>query len=129
MAQHDPGDAYVYLNYGVHWLFNIVIKGSSGEGFVLLRALEPVDGIDEMISRRGKMKVQGLANGPGKLTRALGIDSRANGTRFLEKPDCGIFTGEAREISTGTRIGISKATELPWRFGQKNSRFLSRTFS
>jgi len=129
VARHDPGDAYVYLNYGVHWLFNVVVKGAGGEGFVLIRALEPGKGIGEMISRRGQMKVHNLANGPGKLTRALGVSGSANGMSFLSDEDCGIFTGKAVEILTGTRIGISKATELPWRFGERDSRFLSRSFS
>lgn len=123
-----PGDAYVYLNYGVHWLFNIVVKGGEYEGFVLIRALEPTVGISEMRTRRGAMKDTNLTSGPGKLTKALGIDLEANGKAFLGKKDRGIFRGEATEIVSGLRIGISKATDLPWRFGEKDSRYLSRPF-
>ncbi len=123
-----PGDAYVYLNYGVHWLFNIVVKGGEHEGFVLIRALEPVDGLEEIRARRGVMKVTNLASGPGKLTRALGIGRADHGKAFLGKTDRGIFRGENAGILTGPRIGISKAADLPWRFGEKDSRFLSRGF-
>lgn len=128
VSKHHAGDAYVYLNYGVHWLFNIVLKGAGGEGFVLIRALEPMQGIGEMLSRRGEMKTHNLANGPGKLTRAMGINGSANGMSFLSNEDCGIFTGEKTEVIAGVRIGISKAADLPWRFGEKDSRFLSQKF-
>ena len=128
VSKRAAGDAYVYLNYGVHWLFNIVVKGGEHEGFVLLRALEPTDGIGEMRIRRGPMKDTNLTSGPGKLTRALEIGREDHGKAFLGKKDRGLFHGEAGEIVTGPRIGISKAADLPWRFGEKGSRFLSRAF-
>ncbi len=128
VSRSAPGDAYVYLNYGVHWLFNIVVKGGEHEGFVLLRALEPVQGTEEMRSRRGAMKEQQLASGPGKLTKAFGIDGSAHGSSFLEKCDCGIFKGAVGSVRSGPRIGISKAVDLPWRFGEAGSGFLSRPF-
>ncbi len=128
VSECAPGDAYVYLNYGVHWLFNIVVKGGEHEGFVLIRALEPVDGLEEMRARRGAMKDTNLTSGPGKLTKALGIGRADHGKPFLGKADRGIFRGESAGIATGPRIGISKAADLPWRFGKTGSRFLSRPF-
>lgn len=123
------GDAYVYMNYGVHWLFNVLVKGSEGSGFVLLRALEPIAGIEQMRQRRGGVKDQLLGAGPGRLTRAFGIDGSAHGSRFLEQPGCGVIRpGKSVEICAGGRIGISKATENPWRFGDPASPSLSRKF-
>ena len=123
-----PGDAYVYLNYGVHWMFNIVVKGGGHEGFVLLRALEPLEGIEKMRARRGSVKDSQLASGPGKLTQALGINREDHGTAFLAKKNQGIHLGEAEAIATGPRIGITKAADLPWRFGLKGSAFMSKPF-
>lgn len=124
----EPGDTYVYLNYGVHWLFNIVVKGSEQEGFVLIRALEPLDGLEKIRMRRGAMKETNLTSGPGKLTKALGIGREDHGRKFLEEKDKGIFLGSAVEIVSGSRIGITKSADLPWRFGKKDSAFLSRKF-
>lgn len=128
IEEHKAGDAYVYLNYGVHWLFNMLVKGEEGCGFVLIRALEPLEGVAEMMERRGAMKETNLTTGPGKLTRALGIDGNDHGADFLSRDDCGIFAQECGNILTGPRIGISKAVDLPWRFGKAGSRFLSRKF-
>ena len=116
VADHPVGAAYVYLNYGVHWLFNVLVKGGTTEGFVLLRAVET-----EGSHRPGA--------GPGKLTKWFGIDGSAHGTRFLEEPDTGIFRGnEEPVVVTGPRIGISRAKELPWRFGAAGSTALSARF-
>lgn len=128
VADHKAGIAYVYVNYGVHWLFNILVKGPEEEGFVLIRALEPIKGVTEMMNRRGEMKHHQLASGPGKLTRALGLDGSAHGCDFLGLEDSGIFRGESDEIIAGPRIGISKAVDLPWRFGEMTSTCLSRRF-
>jgi DNA-3-methyladenine glycosylase len=122
------GDAYVYLNYGVHWLFNILVKGPDREGFVLLRALEPVSGIEQMRSRRPGVKDHLLGAGPGRLTRALGIGGEAHGRTFLRTKGCGIVKGGAVKTSAGPRIGISRAVNLPWRFGDPASPSLSRGF-
>lgn len=129
VATHDAGDAYVYLNYGVHWMFNVLVKSSQGSGFVLFRALEPLAGVEEMRDRRAGVKDHHLAAGPGKLTRALGIDGTAHGMRFLNEEGCGIIhDGDALEACVGGRIGITKATEFPWRFGDPASPSLSRRF-
>lgn len=116
MAGNPAGAAYVYLNYGVHWLFNILVKGSAAEGFVLFRA----------IKTKGSPR---LGAGPGKLTKLLGIDGSAHGTNFLGREDTGIFLGsEERVAVAGPRIGISRAKELPWRFGASGSAALSARF-
>lgn len=128
VAQHQAGDAYVYLNYGVHWMFNVLVKSDEGSGFVLFRALEAVSGIERIRNRRAGVVDHLMAAGPGKLTRAFGIDGTAHGADFLKVADCGIIRGEPVEVCTGGRIGISKATELPWRFGDPASRSLSRKF-
>lgn len=116
VADHPPGAAYVYLNYGVHWLFNVLVKGGTAEGFVLFRAVET----------EGHPK---LGAGPGKLTKLLGIDGSAHGSLFLDQEDTGIFRGnEEPEIVAGPRIGISRAKDLPWRFGAVGSAALSARF-
>lgn len=124
----QAGDAYVYMNYGVHWLFNILVKGGARSGFVLFRALEPVSGIGIMRGRRPGVKDALLGAGPGRLTRALGIDGSAHGTAFLRSAGCGVFRGDPVEPVAGPRIGISRATDLPWRFGDPASPSLSRRF-
>lgn len=122
------GDAYVYMNYGVHWLFNILVKGGKRSGFVLFRALEPVTGIEIMRGRRQGVHDPQLGAGPAKLTRALGIDGSVHGTSFLRGSGCGILLGKAIKPCAGPRIGISRATELLWRFGDPTSPSLSRRF-
>ncbi|MES2920649.1 MAG: DNA-3-methyladenine glycosylase [Verrucomicrobiota bacterium] len=128
VEQHRAGDAYVYLNYGVHWLFNVLVKSDEGSGFVLFRALEPVSGIERIRGRRAGVADHLLGAGPGKLTRAFGIDGSSHGASFLKIDGCGITRGEPVEVCVGERIGISKARELPWRFGDPASRSLSRKF-
>ncbi len=125
---HQAGDAYVYLNYGMHWMFNVLIKSDEGSGFVLFRALEPVAGLEEMRGRRAGVGDRLLAAGPGKLTRAMGIDGSAHGVCFLGNADCGIVRSKPVETCASGRIGISKAVELPWRFGDPASLSLSRKF-
>ncbi len=129
VENHRAGDAYVYLNYGMHWLFNILIKGGKSSGFVLFRALEPVAGVELMRQRRGEMKDSMLASGPGKLTQAMGIDGSAHGMEFLRSADCGIVRGpEVAVYGVGPRIGISRAIDRFWRFGDASSSSLSRKF-
>jgi DNA-3-methyladenine glycosylase len=124
-----PGRAYVYLSYGIHSMLNAVCEPDGTAAAVLIRALAPTRGIDEMRRRRGRIEVRELCSGPGKLTEALGIGLGLNNAR-LDRPPFELLarSGEWREpaIATGTRIGITKATELPWRFGAANSPFLSR---
>ena len=128
VATQGPGTAYVYLNYGVHWMVNFLGKGPCGGGFVVLRALEPMAGIDAMRDRRPGVADHLLCAGPGRLTRALGMDGSAHGMDFLGAPDGGVVAGETVEIVTGGRIGISRSTQLPWRFGAAGSPSLSRKF-
>jgi DNA-3-methyladenine glycosylase len=124
-----PGHAYVYFSYGVHSLLNAVCEEEAVGAAVLIRALEPVDGIDEMRARRGLERVEDLCSGPGKLTQALEIGLSLNGTSLLDGP-IEVLEREpgAREprIVIGERIGISKASDLPWRFCDADSPHVSR---
>lgn len=127
VEKHPAGAAYVYLNYGVHWLFNILVKGEM-DGFVLFRAVEPCEGIEFMRQRRPGVKDERLGAGPGCLTRALGIHASAHGRDFFEAGETSILLGDPGILASGPRIGISKAVDLPWRFGDTSSRSLSRKF-
>lgn len=128
VARHGPGTAYVYLNYGMHWLFNLLVKGGEREGFVLLRAVEPLQGIEVMRQRRGGVRDALIGAGPARLTQALGIDGSLHGAAFPNGRRRGFYHGQAGELVVGPRIGISKAVELPWRFGDAGSSCLSRKF-
>ena len=122
-----PGLAYVYRSYGVHALLNAVSEDEGVGAAALIRALEPVDGIDAMRARRGLERVEDLCNGPGKLTQALGIWLDLNGTSLLGDGPIEILPrSDEPEIVTGTRIGINKAVELPWRFCDARSACVSR---
>ncbi len=114
---HPEGTAYVYLNYGMHWLFNVVIKAPGEHGFVLVRALEPLTGLGRMRERRGLEKLTALCSGPAKLTQALGVLGVEHGRDMCAGGEAGLVrrTGQV-EVETDVRIGISKAAELPWRF-------------
>ncbi|MFC7337342.1 DNA-3-methyladenine glycosylase [Haloferula chungangensis] len=125
--EHPPGAAYIYLNYGMYWLANVLVRSPAGEsGFVLIRALEPELGVSEMMIRRKKEK--DLCAGPGKLTIAMNIDGSHHGGNFLGDPFSLYPRATIPPIITGPRIGISKAADKPWRFGIKGSRYLSRRF-
>jgi DNA-3-methyladenine glycosylase len=126
VAEYPAGTAYVYLNYGVHWLFNLLIKGSGGAGFVLIRALEPTRGLAAMRRRRRKTRLEELCSGPGKLTQALGIGEAAHGTSLFSKNSRRICRAASAEVVADSRIGISRGKELPWRFTERASRFLSK---
>ena len=119
-----PGCAYVYRSYGVHWCFNIVCGEAPGSA-VLIRALEPTAGLEVMAIRRGQTDPRALCSGPGKLCQALGVSRDHDGLE-VEGAPFELIAGEAGGITVGTRIGISKASEVPWRFGEAGSRFLSR---
>jgi DNA-3-methyladenine glycosylase len=127
-----PGIAYVYRSYGIHALLNAVCEPPGVGAAVLIRALEPVEGIDHMRERRGLNRVRDLCSGPGKLTQALGVELHLNGSSLvrgpigLSAPDPG---WEDVPVLADRRIGITKAAELPWRFCVAGSRFLSRPVS
>lgn len=123
----DPGKAYIYRSYGIHALLNAVCEHRSVGAAVLIRALEPIEGIERMRGRRGVVKDVDLCNGPGKLTQALGVDLELNDTNLYEGPVLmHPREGPAPELVVGQRIGITKAVELPWRFCAAGSRYVSR---
>jgi DNA-3-methyladenine glycosylase len=127
VAEKPPGAAYVYLNYGVHWLLNFLVKGGPEDGFVLIRALEPTRGLESMGLRRKSTSLENLCSGPGKLTRALGLDGESHGLDFMSEKNAALFYPRSKpRIQAAPRIGISKAVELPWRFVAAGSRFLSK---
>ena len=122
------GFVYVYRSYGIHWCVNFVCEKEGSASAVLIRALEPTHGIAAMRRRRGVQEARSLCSGPGKLTEALGITHAHNGLA-LDLPPFALYarTGKV-EVATGLRIGITKAVELPWRYGLKGSKFLSKPF-
>jgi DNA-3-methyladenine glycosylase len=122
------GFAYVYRSYGIHWCVNIVCEGEGSASAVLIRALEPTDGLTGMRRRRGVLEERLLCAGPGRLCEALGITGAHNGLALDQPPFRLLCKAEAVPIVVGRRIGISKAADLPWRYGLKGSRFLSRPF-
>ena len=125
-----PGCAYVYRSYGMHWCLNFVCREVGHGAGVLIRALEPTDGLALMRQRRGVEDVRLLCAGPGRLGQALGISKDYNGLR-LDQPPFQLFApepGMAIPVVVGPRVGISKAVDQPWRFGWAGSPFLSRPF-
>jgi DNA-3-methyladenine glycosylase len=128
LARNKPGAAYIYLNYGVHWMLNALCKGDAGAGFVLIRALQPTRGVALMQKRRGINEQRQLCSGPGKLTQALQI-TRADDERDLCADPRHSFHSlgtAAPEIVADERIGITKSADLLWRFTLRGSEFVSR---
>lgn len=123
-----PGRAYVYRSYGIHWCLNFVCREEGHGAGVLIRAVEPLQGIDTMCERRGLHDVRLLCAGPGRVGEALAIVHGFNGHRLDHAPFEVRAADQAHAIVEGPRIGISKAAEVPWRFGLAGSRFLSRPF-
>jgi DNA-3-methyladenine glycosylase len=124
-----PGHAYVYRSYGLHWCLNFVCREAGHGAGVLIRALEPTHGIDAMQERRGRLDERLLCAGPGRLAQALGIDAAYDGLP-LDRPPFALLPAPAdTAVQVGVRIGISKAVDLPWRFGLAGSRFVSRRFA
>jgi DNA-3-methyladenine glycosylase len=121
-----PAHAYVYRSYGIHWCLNFVCASVGSAEAVLIRALEPRYGVDEMRQRRGLDDLRLLCAGPGRLTQALALTDEHDGRPLDEPP----FELRARkdepEIAVGTRVGITKATDAPWRYVLAGSPFLSR---
>lgn len=119
--------AYVYRSYGLHWCFNVVC-GAPGSA-VLVRALAPQAGLARMRHRRGRDPIRDLCRGPGRLCQALGIEGRHDGLPILAPPFVMTQATHHADIVTGTRIGITKGGDKPWRFGLRGSAFLSRAFA
>jgi len=123
-----PGFSYVYRSYGIHWCVNFVCEKEGSASAVLIRALEPTHGIAAMRRRRGLHDVRALCSGPGKLCEALGITIK-HSELPLDQPPIALHARlEKPDIVDGVRIGITKAVDLPWRYGLKGSRFLSKRF-
>ena len=123
-----PGYAYVYRSYGIHWCLNFVCEPEGSASAILIRAIEPMEGLAKMRRRRRATDVRLLCSGPGRLCHALGITGAHDGMA-LDRPPFALRarTGDI-EIAIGVRIGITKAVEKPWRYGLKGSRFLSKPF-
>lgn len=122
------GYLYVYRSYGIHWCMNFVCEKEGSASAVLIRALQPTHGIAAMRRRRGLHDERNLCSGPGKVCEALGVSDKLNGHALDESPIAIYARTSKLEIATGVRIGITKAAELPWRYGLKGSRFLSKPF-
>ena len=121
-----PGTVYVYRSYGIHWCVNFVCRPGCA---VLVRALVPTEGIEEMAGRRGLSDRKKLCSGPGRLTQALGIDRAHNDRLLSETPFRFMPALVEGPIVSGPRIGITKAVDQPWRFGAPDSKYLSRPFT
>ena len=123
-----PGHAYVYRSYGIHWCLNFVCEPEGIATGILIRALEPTEGLEAMRERRGIDDLRLLCSGPGRLCQALGI-TKANDGMPIDRPPFELRGAPARaEIAVGPRIGLTKGVESPWRYGLAGSRFVSRPF-
>jgi DNA-3-methyladenine glycosylase len=124
-----PGHAYVYRSYGIHWCLNFVCESEGVASAVLIRALEPKHGVEQMRARRGLEAPRLLCAGPGRLCQALAVTRDHDGTP-LDAPPFELFPrAEEPEIVTGLRIGITQAADRPWRYVLAGSRYLSRSLS
>ena len=121
-----PGRVYVYRSYGIHWCLNLVCADAAA---VLIRAIEPTEGLGVMAARRGLTEPRELCSGPGKLAQALGITKEHDGLMLDRQPFAFQPAAERPGIVIGPRIGITKAADVPWRFGVAGSPFLSRRFA
>lgn len=129
VQKQPPGTPYVYLNYGMYWLFNLLVKGGERDGLILIRALEPTTGVDVMKARRQQQKEHELCSGPGKLGMALGITGDHHGLPMIgrQRPtDCGLRAPtKPMSVLTDIRVGISQAVDYPWRFLAAENRHVS----
>jgi DNA-3-methyladenine glycosylase len=123
-----PGHAYVYRSYGIHWCLNLVCEEEGVAAAVLLRALEPAHGLEAMRARRGLDAPRLLCSGPGRLCQALGVTREHDGARLDRSPFRLLPPQREVEVVRGPRVGITRAADLPWRYGLAGSRFLSRAF-
>jgi DNA-3-methyladenine glycosylase len=127
ISRNRVGAAYVYFNYGVHWMLNVLVKGGIADGFVLIRAIEPVEGISVMRRRRGVHDLHKLCSGPGKLTQALNITGHHHEIDLCSDPKhCFLPRTDKVEVVADERIGITRSAHFPWRFTLEGSRFVSR---
>jgi DNA-3-methyladenine glycosylase len=125
VARNQAGAAYVYLNYGVHWMLNVLVKGTEN-GFVLIRALEPRHGIALMKRRRGVDDDRQLCSGPGKLTQALDITIRHHEMNLcVDERFCFRKMADSAEVVADRRIGIRVSADLPWRFTSRDNQHVS----
>ncbi|KQR76222.1 3-methyladenine DNA glycosylase [Burkholderia sp. Leaf177] len=123
-----PAYAYVYRSYGIHWCLNFVCREAGHGAGVLIRAIEPLTGLDAMRQRRGVEPTKLLCSGPGRVAQALGITHKNNAMSLLEAPFYIEMPDEEYPLVTGPRIGITKAMDVPWRFGLAGSKFFSKPF-
>ncbi len=127
VRRNKPGAAYIYFNYGVHWMLNVLVKGGPRDGLILIRAIEPRRGLELMRERRGVEDVRQLCSGPGKLTQALDITKRHHEIDlcsdqahcFRKRPNDNV------QVVADPRVGISRAKDFPWRFTLRGSEFIS----
>jgi DNA-3-methyladenine glycosylase len=127
VERNAAGTVYIYMNYGVHWMLNVLVKGGAKSGLILIRALEPQRGLSIMKARRGVDEVQSLCSGPGKLAQALDITKRHHEMNLCADPRY-CFRRQAgvdAPVVADRRIGISRATDFPWRFSLAGSPFVS----
>jgi DNA-3-methyladenine glycosylase len=123
-----PGFAYVYRSYGIHWCLNFVCEPEGSASAVLIRAIEPLEGLAKMRRRRGMSDERLLCSGPGRLAQAMGVTRAHNGLP-LDRLPFELYAREGEpEIAVGARIGLTKAVDLRWRYGLKGSKFLSKPF-
>jgi DNA-3-methyladenine glycosylase len=123
-----PGYTYVYLSYGLNWCVNFVCQAAGSAAGVLLRAIEPTHGLAAMRRRRGITDAKALCSGPGKLCEALAITKALSELPIDRSPIALHARSGGAEIATGVRIGLTKAVDLPWRYGLKGSKYLSKRF-
>ena len=127
VERNTAGAVYIYFNYGVHWMLNLLIKGGERTGLILIRALEPRRGLALMKERRGVDDLRRLCSGPGKLTQALAITNRHHETSICAEPrHCLLPRAQEVSVVADPRIGISRSKDFPWRFTSRGSEFVSR---
>jgi DNA-3-methyladenine glycosylase len=128
VERNVPGAVYIYMNYGVHWMLNLLVKGGKRSGLILIRALEPRRGIALMKARRGVDDLRRLCSGPGKLAQALDITKRHHEMNICADPRYCLWPAQSAQIPVvaDPRIGISRSKDFPWRFTLAESAFVSR---
>lgn len=128
VERNEPGAIYIYFNYGVHWMLNLLVKGGERSGLILIRALEPRRGLALMRQRRNVEEVRQLCSGPGKLTQALAITNRHHELSICTRTRHYLLPREKPDVPVvaDPRIGISRSKDFPWRFTLRGSEFVSR---